>query len=66
MESKKILERVEQDKIEFITLQFTDLLGVIKEVIIPVEKLNDALTDGAWFDGSSIEGFANLVTGGFG
>jgi len=60
MEAKKVLERVEQDKIEFITLQFTDLLGVIKEVIIPVEKLNDALTDGAWFDGSSIEGFARI------
>jgi len=60
MESKKVLERAEQDNIEFITLQFTDLLGVIKEVIIPVEKLNDALTDGAWFDGSSIEGFARI------
>jgi glutamine synthetase len=60
MESKKVLERAEQDNIEFITLQFTDLLGVIKEVIIPLEKLNDALTDGAWFDGSSIEGFARI------
>jgi glutamine synthetase len=60
MESKKVLEHVERDKIEFITLQFTDLLGVIKEVIIPVEKLNDALADGAWFDGSSIEGFARI------
>ncbi len=60
MESKKVLERAEQDKIEFITLQFTDLLGLIKEVIIPLEKLNDALTDGAWFDGSSIEGFARI------
>ena len=60
MEARKVLERVEQDNIEFITLQFTDLLGVIKEVIIPVEKLEDALTDGAWFDGSSIEGFARI------
>jgi len=35
-------------------------LGVIKEVIIPVEQLEDALTDGVWFDGSSIEGFARI------
>jgi glutamine synthetase len=60
MEVKKVLEQVKKDEIKFITLQFTDLLGVIKEVIIPVEKLEDALTDGVWFDGSSIEGFARI------
>jgi len=60
MEVKKILEQVEKDDIKFITLQFTDLLGVIKEVIIPVEELQDALKDGVWFDGSSVEGFARI------
>jgi glutamine synthetase len=60
MEIQTVLEQVKKDEIEFITLQFTDLLGVIKEVIIPVEELEDALTDGAWFDGSSIEGFARI------
>lgn len=60
MEVKKILEQVEKDKIEFITLQFTDLLGVIKEVIIPVEDLENASRNGVWFDGSSIEGFARI------
>src|SRR3972149_1755975 len=60
MEAQKVLEQVEKDNIKFITLQFTDLLGVIKEVIIPVEELEDALTDGVWFDGSSIEGFARI------
>ncbi len=60
MEAQKVLEQVKQDNIKFITLQFTDLLGVIKEVIIPVEQLQDALTDGVWFDGSSIEGFARI------
>jgi len=60
MDAKMILEQAEKDKIKFITLQFTDLLGVIKEVIIPIEDLADALTDGVWFDGSSIEGFARI------
>jgi len=60
MEVRKVLEQVKKDDIKFITLQFTDLLGVIKEVIIPVEELEDALTNGVWFDGSSIEGFARI------
>jgi len=51
---------VEEDGIKFITLQFTDLLGVIKEVIIPIERLEDVAKNGAWFDGSSIEGFARI------
>ncbi len=60
MEVKKILEQVEKDDIKFITLQFTDLLGVIKELIIPVEQLEDASRNGVWFDGSSVEGFARI------
>ena len=60
MEAGKVLEQVKKDDIKFITLQFTDLLGVIKEVIILVEELKDALADGVWFDGSSIEGFARI------
>jgi len=60
MEIRKVLQQAEKDGIKFITLQFTDLLGVIKEVIIPFERLQDALTDGVWFDGSSIEGFARI------
>jgi glutamine synthetase len=60
MDIQTVLEQVKKDEIKFITLQFTDLLGVIKEVIIPVEELRDALTDGVWFDGSSIEGFARI------
>jgi len=60
MEVKKVLEQVEKDDIKFITLQFTDLLGVIKEVIIPVEQLEGAARDGVWFDGSSVEGFARI------
>jgi glutamine synthetase len=55
-----ILERVKKDDVKFVTLQITDLLGVVKEIIIPVEQLEDTLTNGIWFDGSSIEGFARI------
>jgi len=60
MEIQKLLKQVEKEDIKFITLQFTDLLGVIKEIIIPVEELESASHDGVWFDGSSIEGFARI------
>jgi glutamine synthetase len=60
MEVKKVLEQVKKDDIKFITLQFTDLLGLIKELIIPVEQLEDASRNGVWFDGSSVEGFARI------
>ncbi len=60
MEVQKVLEQVEKDDIKFITLQFTDLLGVIKELIIPVEELEGASRHGVWFDGSSVEGFARI------
>jgi glutamine synthetase len=60
MERKKVLEQVKQGEVKFVSLQFTDLVGVIREVIIPVEQLEGALTNGVWFDGSSIEGFARI------
>jgi glutamine synthetase len=60
MEAQDVLARAKKDGISFISLQFTDLLGVVKEVIIPVEVLKEALNNGVWFDGSSIEGFARI------
>ncbi len=60
MDIEKILKQVEKDGIELISYQFTDLLGVIKEVIRPVEELEGAARHGVWFDGSSIEGFARI------
>jgi glutamine synthetase len=41
-------------------LQFTDLLGIVKEIIIPVSQLEDAFENGVWFDGSSVEGFTRI------
>ncbi len=60
MDVQRALKQLEKDGIKFITLQFTDLLGVIKEVIKPVEELEGAASHGVWFDGSSVEGFARI------
>jgi glutamine synthetase len=58
---KEILRRVTEDGIEFISLQFTDIVGVVKSVIIPITELPMALDRGTWFDGSSVEGFARIA-----
>jgi glutamine synthetase len=56
-----VLARVEQRQIKFIDLQFTDVVGVVKNVTIPVAQLAETLDHGIWFDGSSIEGFARIA-----
>jgi glutamine synthetase len=58
---KEIKELVKQEGVKFISLQFTDIVGVVKNVTIPVEELDTALDYGIWFDGSSIEGFARIA-----
>ncbi len=60
MDKKDILARVQQDGVRFVSLQFTDILGTIKSVTIPVGRLEEALERGVWFDGSSIQGFARI------
>ncbi len=58
------LEKIEAARaggIRFIQLQFTDILGIVKAVTIPIHRLEDAVTHGTWFDGSSIEGFTRIA-----
>jgi glutamine synthetase len=57
---EKVLDEVNKRNVKFIKLQFTDMLGIIKSVAIPVEMLEESLERGTWFDGSSIEGFARI------
>jgi len=56
-----LLTRVEKGRIKFIDLQFTDIVGVVKNVTVPAHELPWALENGIWFDGSSIEGFARVA-----
>ena len=61
IDQQEILDRVKALDIKFIDLQFTDVVGVVKNVTIPVNQLATALEYGIWFDGSSIEGFARIA-----
>jgi len=56
----KTLKRIEVDQVQFVRLQFTDVLGMPKNAAIPVAQVEKSLTEGTWFDGSSIEGFTRI------
>jgi glutamine synthetase len=60
MDKKELIKRVKEDDVKFISLQFTDVTGSVKSVDITLERLPEALDDGVWFDGSSVEGFARV------
>ncbi|HWO78056.1 MAG TPA: type I glutamate--ammonia ligase [Bacillus sp. (in: firmicutes)] len=49
-----------EENVKFIRLQFTDILGTIKNVEIPISQLDKALDNKMMFDGSSIEGFVRI------
>ena len=55
-----IIRIVEEEDIEFIRLQFTDIFGTLKNVAITAGQLEKALDNRCMFDGSSIEGFVRI------
>jgi glutamine synthetase len=57
---KDILDIAKKENVQYIRLQFTDILGTIKAVEIAVGQLEDALDNKIMFDGSSIEGFVRI------
>lgn len=57
---KDIIRLVEEEDVEFIRLQFTDMFGTMKNVAITSNQLEKALENECMFDGSSIEGFVRI------
>ena len=55
-----IFRMVEEEDVEFIRLQFTDIFGVLKNMAITSSQLAKALDNQCMFDGSSVEGFARI------
>ncbi|MCG3419007.1 type I glutamate--ammonia ligase [Oceanobacillus jordanicus] len=56
----EIMKQIKEENVRFIRLQFTDMLGTIKNVEIPLSQLDKALDNKMMFDGSSIEGFVRI------
>lgn len=55
-----IFRMVEEEDVEFIRLQFTDIFGMLKNVAITSSQLKKALDNRCMFDGSAIEGFVRI------
>ncbi|MDD6483480.1 MAG: type I glutamate--ammonia ligase [Clostridiales bacterium] len=55
-----IIELAAQEDVRFIRLQFTDMLGHLRNIAITSSRLGDALNNECMFDGSAIKGFVNI------
>jgi len=58
--AKDILDIAGANNVRFLRLQFTDILGINKNVEIPASQFEKALAGDMMFDGSSIEGFVRI------
>ncbi|MFT4964966.1 MAG: glutamine synthetase, partial [Halobacteriales archaeon] len=56
----EVLRAIDERNVDFLRLQFTDILGTVKNVSIPASQAEKAFEDGIYFDGSSIEGFVRI------
>jgi len=59
-EAQHVIDEIEEKDVDFLRLQFTDILGTVKNVAVPATQAEKAFTDGIYFDGSSIEGFVRI------
>src|SRR6476620_8816994 len=58
--AQDILDLATSNNVRFLRLQFTDILGVNKNVEVPTSQFEKALAGDMMFDGSSIEGFVRV------
>src|SRR5690242_21273968 len=58
--ARDVLELAVKHNVRFLRLQFTDILGVNKNVEVPASQFEKALAGDIMFDGSSIEGFVRI------
>ncbi|MBR1931163.1 MAG: type I glutamate--ammonia ligase [Lachnospiraceae bacterium] len=55
-----IFRVVEEEDVEFIRLQFTDMFGNLKNIAVTASQLERALDNKCMFDGSAIDGFVRI------
>jgi glutamine synthetase len=60
MKREEILKAADDEGVRFMRLQFTDIMGIIKNVEIPRSQFEKALDGQIMFDGSSIQGFTRI------
>ena len=60
MEIQAVLDKMKEDRVRFLRLQFTDIAGTNKNVEVPEGEFEKALDGQIMFDGSSVEGFVRI------
>jgi len=60
MSGHEVLARLQAERVRFLRLQFTDIMGINKNVEVPDRQFEKALAGEILFDGSSIEGFVRI------
>lgn len=60
MNGKDMLKILKEEKVNYLRLQFTDIMGINKNVEVPPSQFNKAVDGNIMFDGSSIEGFSRI------
>jgi len=60
MNKQTTLRKLKDEKVRFLRLQFTDVMGIIKNVEVPDHQFKKAVDGNILFDGSSIEGFVRI------
>ena len=55
-----VIKTLQDNNIKFVRLQFVDILGNPKNIVIPVNSLDSAFKEGVNFDGSSVAGYATI------
>ncbi len=53
-----IMKLVEDEDVEFIRLQFTDIFGIMKNMAVTAGQLQNAIEHGCLFDGAAVDGLA--------
>ncbi|EOT47206.1 MULTISPECIES: type I glutamate--ammonia ligase [Enterococcus] len=57
---ESIKQSILKENVRFLRLMFTDIMGTIKNVEVPVSQLEKVVQNKMMFDGSSIEGFVRI------
>ncbi len=60
MSREQILKKADKEGVRFLRLQFTDIMGINKNVELPRSQFEKALDGQIMFDGSSIQGFTRI------
>ncbi len=58
-----VLAKCQAEGVQFVNLQFSDVMGLVKTITVPVEIFPHVIKNGQWIDGSSIAGFARIAEG---